>query len=153
MESASIAAVWLKTGVSKMLLAGGYSGRYLPGTGGAGYLIYVHQGVLFGVAFDPVRLEVRGTPVPILEDVAANPTQGGGQLDFSGAPSGHGTLVYLAGKGAGQAWPVVWLDSSGKMQPLLATQGTYLLPRFSPDGRRLALTMSTSSGTDIYSYD
>jgi Tol biopolymer transport system component len=34
-----------------------------------------------------------------------------------------------------------------------ATPGVYATPRFSPDGRRLALTVSTGSGTDIYSYD
>jgi len=62
-------------------------------------------------------------------------------------------LVYLAGKGTAQTWPVEWLDSSGKIQPLIATPGAYLHPRFSPDGRRLALTMSTSSGRDIYVYE
>jgi serine/threonine-protein kinase len=61
--------------------------------------------------------------------------------------------VYLAGKDAAQTWPLMWLDSSGKMQPLIATPGVYLLPRFSPDGRRLALAISSSSGDDIYSYD
>ena len=36
-------------------------------------------------------------------------------------------------------WPVVWLDASGKTQPLLARESLYYSPRFSPDGRRLAL--------------
>jgi serine/threonine-protein kinase len=153
MENASVEAMWLQSGVTKTLVSGGYFGRYLPGNGGAAYLVYLHQGVLFGVSFDPDRLETQGTAVPILEDVAADPTQGGGQFDFSAAPFGHGTLVYLAGKGAAQPWPVVWLDSSGKMQPLIATPGAYVVPRFSPDGRRLALAISSSSGTDIYSYD
>ena len=123
MENASVEAMSLKSGVTKTLVAEGYFGRYLPANGTRGYLVYLHQGVLFGAAFDPDRLEVQGTPVPLLEDVAASPIQGGGQFDFSGAPSGHGTLVYLAGKGAAQTWPVVWLDSSGKMQPLIATPG------------------------------
>ena len=114
--------------MTKTLVAEGYFGRYLPENGTRGYLVYLHQGVLFGAAFDPDRLEIQGTPVPLLEDVAANPIQGGGQFDFSAAPSGHGTLVYLAGKGAAQTWPVVWLDSSGKMQPLIATPGTYASP-------------------------
>src|SRR5438045_313255 len=88
----------------------GYFGRYLP----SGHLVRAHQGVLFGAAFDPVRLELRGTPGHVVEDVAANAVTGGGQFDFSGAPSGPGTLVYLTGKAADQAWPVVWLDHSGK---------------------------------------
>ncbi|MGD1093901.1 MAG: protein kinase [Bryobacteraceae bacterium] len=153
MESASVKVMSLRSGVIKTLVAEGYFGRYVPANGALGYLLYLHQGVLFGVAFDSIRLELQGTPVPFLEDVPSSPTQGGGQFDFSEAPSGHGTLVYLAGLGAAsQTWPVVWLDSSGKMQPLIAAPGAYSTPRFSPDGRRLALTLSTSSGTDIYVY-
>ena len=144
-ENANIEVMSLKTGQIKTLQRGGYFGRYLP----SGHLVYVHQGVLFGVALDPVRLEVRGTPIPLLEDVGANATLGGGQFEFYGEPSGPGTLVYLAGKGAAQRWQVAWLDNSGKMQPLMATPRAYNLPRFSPDGRRLAI----SDGSDLYIYD
>ncbi|HUB83446.1 MAG TPA: protein kinase [Bryobacteraceae bacterium] len=153
MEDASIEAMSLSSGVTRTLVKEAYFGRYLPASRGRGYLVYLHQGVLFGVAFDPGRLELQSAPVPLLEDVAANPTDGGGQFDFSMAPSGHGTLVYSAGKQTGQTWPVVWLDSSGKTSPLIATPGLYGEPRFSPDGRRLAVSMSTSSGTNIFSYD
>ena len=154
MESGSVEAMSLKTGVTKTLVAGGYFGRYVPESGTRGYLLYLHQGVLYGTAFDAERLEIQGKAVPLVEDVAAAPFDGGGQFDFSAAPSGHGTLVYLPGKGpTGQTWPVVWLDSSGKMQPLLAAPAAYMQPRFSPDGRRLALAMNTGSGPDIYSYD
>jgi serine/threonine-protein kinase len=152
-ESASVEAMSLKSGATKTLVPGGYFGRYLPENGTRGYLVYLHQGVLFGAAFDRARLEIQGTPVQLSEDVAAAAIQGAGQFDFSAAPSGRGTLVYLAGKGAAQTWPVVWLDGTGKMQSLVATPGVYVLPRFSPDGRRLALTMSTSSGMDIYIND
>jgi len=153
MGISSVEAMSLKSGVTKTLVAQGYFSRYLPDNGTRGYLLYLNQGVLFGAAFDPDRLEIQGTSVPLLEDVAAAPIQGGGQFDLSAAPSGHGTLVYLAGRGSAQTWPVAWLDSSGKVQPLIVTPGVYYLPRFSPDGRRLALAISTSGGDDIYSYD
>ena len=120
---------------------GGYYGWNLAG----GYLVYVHQGVLFGVKFDPKKLEVSGAPVPILEEVAANPITGGGQFDFSNT----GTFVYAAGKSAAQAWQVDWLDGSGRMQPLLAAPGAYSLPRLSPDGRKLAFV----NGGDISIHD
>jgi serine/threonine-protein kinase len=153
MENASVEATSFNSGVTKTLVAEGYLGRYLPANGTRGYLVYLHQGVLMAAGLDPTRLELQSTPVPLLEDVGASPIQGGGQFDVSWAPSGHGTLVYLAGKGATQTWPVMWLDSSGKMQPLVASLGAYTVPRFSPDGRRLALLMSTSSGTDVYVYE
>jgi hypothetical protein len=91
--------------------------------------VYVHQGVLLGVGFDPTRLEVRGAPVPLLGDLAANPVTGEGHFDFSSTR----TFVYAAGKSAAQGWQVAWLDSSGKMQPLLATPSTYTALRLSPD--------------------
>ena len=33
-----------------------------------------------------------------LDEVAGEDTNGAGQFDFSPAPSGHGTLIYLSGK-------------------------------------------------------
>jgi Tol biopolymer transport system component/predicted Ser/Thr protein kinase len=140
-DNASIEVVSLKTGQVKIVQRGGYYGRYLP----SGHLVYVHQGALFGVKFDAARLELRGAPVPVLEDVAANPVTGGGQFDFSST----GTFVYVAGKSAAQEWQLAWLDSSGTMRPLLATLGAYTQPRFSPDGKRLAFV----NGGDIYVYD
>ena len=41
-----------------------------------------------------------------------------------------------------------WLDAAGKAQPLLAKPDTYLYPRLSPDGTRLAL-----SADDIWVYE
>jgi Tol biopolymer transport system component/predicted Ser/Thr protein kinase len=149
MDDASIEVVRLSTGERKTLQRGGYFGRYLP----SGHLVYMHQGTLFGVPFDAARLELRGTPTPILEDVAGNANLGGGQFDFSAGLSVPGTFVYLAGKGASQNWPVVWLESSGKTQPLLQTAGGYNTPRFSPDGEHLALIATTGSGNDVFVYD
>jgi serine/threonine-protein kinase len=105
----------------------------------------VHQGALYGASFDPSRLELRGAAVQLLQDVAANPATGGGQFDFSST----GTFVYAAGKRAAQARQVVWMDNSGRMQPLLAIPGAYAIPRLSPDGTKLAYL----DGADIYVYD
>jgi serine/threonine-protein kinase len=87
-EDAVIEVLSLKTGQVTLLVHGGYFGRYVPG----GHLLYVHQGVLFGLGFDAGRLKVHGTPRPLMEDVAANPITGGGQFDFSGAHPGLGRL-------------------------------------------------------------
>ena len=142
-DQSSIAAVSLKTGQTKVLLRGGYFGRYVP----PGWLVFVRQGALFGVRFNVDRLGVQGSPVPLVQDLAANPMTGGGQFEFS-AEAG-GSLVYLAGKGAAQNLQVAWMDGSGTMTPLLATPGTYSVPRFSPDGKKLMIL----SGSDIYVHD
>jgi Tol biopolymer transport system component len=152
-EDASIAAVSLKTGQTKTLVHGGYFGRYLPTGDATGHLVYIHDGVLFAVPFDPTRLELRGAAVPLLEDLAGDPNSGAGQFSFSGVPSGPGTFMYRTGKVSGQSYPVSWLDHSGKTQPLIATPGFYLAPRFSPDGQRLALAQIAGNNIGIFVYD
>jgi serine/threonine-protein kinase len=142
MENANIEAFSVKTGKIKIVQRGGYYARYLP----SGHLVYLHQGVLFGVKFDPGTLEVHGSPVPLLDDVAANPVTGGGQFDFSRT----GTFVYMAGKSSAQTWQLEWLDSSGQRSPLMIAPGAYAVPRFSPDGKKLAYI---AGGADLYVYD
>jgi hypothetical protein len=88
-DDASIEILSLNSSQWKVVQRGGYFGRYLP----SGHLIYIHQGTLFAVGFDVERLEVHGTPVPVLEDVAASAGSGGGQFDVAR----NGTLVYLFG--------------------------------------------------------
>jgi serine/threonine protein kinase/Tol biopolymer transport system component len=128
----------------KILLRGGTFGRYVP----TGHLIYINQGTLFAVPFDLEKLEVRGTPAPILEDVAYEPTVGSGQFDFSR----NGTLAYRSG-GQGGLVTVQWLDSAGKTQLLLAKPGFYQRPSLSPDGRRLAVEVLDGSNQDIWVYE
>jgi serine/threonine-protein kinase len=131
----------------KTLVRGGTYGRYLP----SGHLLYVNRGTLFAVPFDLGTLGVRGTPTPLLDDVAYSPVSGGAKFAFSGV----GTFVYRSG-GASltDLLTVAWLDGAGKTQPLLAKPGDYLRPTLSPDGQRLALDMTEGSGSmDIWVYD
>jgi serine/threonine-protein kinase len=94
-------------------------------------LVYINNGTLYAVPFDLDRLEVRGAPARVLEEVAYNTAFGSGQLDFSRT----GTLVYRRGGAGSGLVTVQWLDGAGKTQP--AKPGAYLFPRLSPDGNRL----------------
>lgn len=145
-DGANIALLSLKTGKWTTVHRGGYFGRYLP----SGHLVYIHQGVLFGAPFNPVRGELEGTPVALLEEVSTTRFTGAAQLDFSQT----GTMVYLSSKGSG-TYPIAWMDAAGKVQPLLATPGEYFSPRLSPDGQRLALAGGSAgpAGLDILVYD
>ena len=141
MEEANIEVLSLRTGQVKIVQRGGYAGRYLP----SGHLVYVHQGVLYGVKFNLENLEALGQPMPLLEDMAANQATGGGQFDISNG----GTLLYSAGTGAAQGWQIQWLDSTGSTRPLLAAPDSYGNPRVSPDGTKLTYVR----GGDMYLYD
>jgi serine/threonine-protein kinase len=142
-ETESMGVVSLKTGAVKALLSGGTRGRYLATNGSDGHLVFLRGAVMYAAAFDPVRLEVRGNPEPILEDMAST------LFDVSRT----GTLVYHSGIATDQKWPVVLMDSSGKTEPLLTTPGAYSWPQFSPDGKRLALEVDTGKGQEIFVYD
>jgi serine/threonine-protein kinase len=142
LDGASIEAQSLgRDGLRKMLVRGATWGRYL----GSGHLVYVNKGTLFAVPFDSDRLEVHGTPTPVLEDVAYDSALGSALIDFSHT----GMLVYQNSKQAGGLVTVQWLDRSGNTRPLLPVPGNYLSPTLSPDASRLALT----SAGDIWMYE
>ena len=46
-----------------------------------------------------------------------------------------------------------WMDAAGTLQPLVAKPGLYGRPSLSPDGNRIAVEFSQSSGSDIWIYD
>jgi hypothetical protein len=81
-EDATIDVVRLDSGERRTVWRGGYFARFLPTGPSRGYLVYMQAGVLFGVPFDPHALEVQGTPVPILEDVASDADSAAGGFSF-----------------------------------------------------------------------
>jgi len=141
LDGANIEVISLEKRRRSTVVRGGTWGRYLP----SGHLVYISKGTLFAVPFDPIRLEVRGTPTPVLEDVAYNAAWGSAQIDFSRT----GTLVYRDGRAGGGLVTIQWVDESGNTSPLLPVPGNYLSPALSVDGNRLAFT----SGGDIWVYD
>ncbi|MBM3767761.1 MAG: hypothetical protein FJW32_20420 [Acidobacteria bacterium] len=150
-EDSVIEAISLRTGARQIVQQGGYYPVFLPGAGGSsgkGHLLYLHQSTLFAVLFDPVQLAIGGTHVPLMYDVSSTQAAGG---DFAFTPSG--AFVYLSGKSTPPEWPISWIDRTGEVTPLLAAQGQYSSPRFSPDGTRLAYSKKNGKGQDIWVKD
>ena len=117
---------------------------------GVGHLVYVNNGTLFAVPLDVDALEVRESPVRLLEQVAYSAPNGAAQIDFSQT----GVLLYRSGVAVGSGLVTVqWLDSDGKTQPLLAKPGRYERPRLAPEGRRLALEILDGSKRDVWIYE
>ena len=130
-ENAQIAVLDLTTGRQKVLLAGGNSPHFAP----PGYLVYGIAGTLRAVPFDLKNLEVRGSPVPVVQRVV---TRGNGAASFSLASDG--TLVYLAGDPLGSAIrSLVWVDRQGREEAIPAPPRAYTYARVSPDRTKLAL--------------
>ena len=140
LDGATVEVQSLRNGRRKTLVRGGTFGRYLA----SGYLVYINQGRLFALPFDPDRLELHGTATPVLEDVAYSAAYGSAQIDFSRT----GTAVYRSSRMGAGLVTVQWLDAANNARPLLPVPGNYLSPTLSPDSSRLALT----SAGDIWVY-
>jgi serine/threonine-protein kinase len=112
-----------------------------------GDLLYARNGTVFSVPLDTRQLETRGTPVPVLEQVAYVPTGGSAQFDVSTT----GELAYETGNI--DTALIQWLDGSGNLEPLLDKPGNYTWPRLSPDGGRLVYRLSEGLKTDLWVYD
>ena len=144
-DAANIEVMSLVDRRRKTLVRGGTFGRYLP----SGHLVYVNRGTLFAVPFDVDRLEVHGTPAPVLGQIGHIAENGSAQLDFSQT----GTFIYRSGGAGVGLSTVAWLDGAGKAQPLLAKPGAHSNLSLSPDGQRLAVEVWEGSAADIWVYD
>jgi serine/threonine-protein kinase len=145
-----IEVVDVENGTPKVLLDSGYDARYVPTSNESGHLVFVQKGTLYGVAFDLRRLEVRGTPVPLVTGVGTNTLiAGGGQYTVSDT----GTFAYLPSGQVSNRQPLMWMTSSGQMTPLVAQPGEYGAPRFSPDGAWLAYIATGPKGGDVWVHD
>ena len=141
-----VAAFDLESGERKVLVAGVY-GRYSP----TGHLVYVSaDGLLLAVPFDPEELELTGDPVVLFDGIAVG---GFGSADLQIAADG--TLAYMAGDATSGLGRAVWVDRRGDVTPIDPNwefdpgmpEAALVL---SPDGRRLAVKISTDSGDDIW---
>ncbi|MDE3128875.1 MAG: PD40 domain-containing protein, partial [Gemmatimonadota bacterium] len=120
-----------------------------PGLGAVGMLdgmlVYGTSGAeLVAAPFDTKAEALAGPGRPVLTDVA----QGNRGVELA-ALSHTGTLVYATGTGQSA---LVLADSAGET-PLVPGAREYSFPRYSPDGQRLAVSISTGATRDVWLYD
>lgn len=94
-DDSEIAALTLDSGERTVLVRGGTFGRYAT----TGHLVYHRGEAILAAGFDPVKLEVTGTPATVLQGVLGSPPDtrtGVAQFAFSNT----GDLAYVAPAGA-----------------------------------------------------
>jgi serine/threonine-protein kinase len=141
----SVVVLDLKTGQRKTLIRGGSDAQYAE----TGHLIFAASGALRAVRFDPVRLELLGDPVTVVDRVMVKPT-GAANYTISRA----GRLVYIAAGLSEMTAPraLLWVNRKGHEEPTGAPSRAYGTPRLSPDGTRVAAEIYDQS-TDIWIWD
>ena len=113
----------------------------------AGYILFERHTTTYGiwaVQFSIDRLATEGAPFLVVPG-GSGPTVGS-----------DGTLAFVRG------WPptsqLVWIDQKGSIEPIgelhgQIGQGSGPVMALSPDGRRLALSIDSVVGTELWSYD
>jgi eukaryotic-like serine/threonine-protein kinase len=153
-RDAEVVVETLATGARKPLLKDAADARYVP----TGHLVFLRRGTLFAVPFDADRLEIRGTPEPVLPLVAQALT-GGNEGDETGAGqfafAATGMLAWVRAEVVQYpAGPLVTVDRSGNVAALPESAKPYAGPvRVSPDGRRLAASVLTLTERGLWVYD
>jgi len=135
----------LKTGERRDLIQAGMRPQYAL----SGHLLFSQGGTLMAAPFDSGQLHVTGAAVPVIEGVLQASSTGATQYSFSD----NGALVYIPGRSlAVERGKLVWVDRKGTEQPIAAPERSFVRPRVSPDGRRLAVAIA-DAGFQIWIYD
>ena len=144
-DGSRIDAVRPSTGERTTVLEGASMAHYLP----TGHLVFGRQGFLFAVRFDLDRLAVRGSPVPVVENVMGMRSSGVVHAGFSE----NGLLAYITGSPKSRRSRLVWRYRDGRADPLAAPIAGYVGPRLSPDRKRIAVPIEGGTTFDVWTWD
>ena len=123
-----------------------------PGTApryaSSGHLIVRRGTSILAAPFDPVRVEVTGPVVPVVDDVAIE-RGAGGPPHLAVSPSG--SMAYVP---AARSYALALVEPDGT-ERLLTEDLLLENPQFSPNGRRLVVTRTRRAGepSDLWVYD
>ncbi len=134
----TIAVIDLSTGERTKLVTGTRA-RYAA----TGHLVWAEPtGRLLASAFDPKRLELTGPTITLAEEVSGATADGVAQFEVTDG----GALIYVPA----QPRQLVVVDRAGRTVTVFDPPGVYHSPRYSPDGRQIAVDISEPSGRDIW---
>ena len=119
-----------------------------PRYASSGHLVFARANTLLAVPFDAARPTVTGTAVPVVDDVSMIQAIGVAHFDVAAT----GTLVYLRNDVGFQDQQLVLLNRVGAATTIPVPPRAYETPRFSPDGRRVALAIRDAD-PDIWVLD
>jgi serine/threonine-protein kinase len=152
-EHADIVALDLATGEQQTVLTNAMNPIYSP----TGHLLFMSEGALMGVTFDPRNAAGQGQPVVLIGDVmqalvGTNSGQETGAAQV--ALSMSGDLAYAPG-GVGQpvAGRVVRITPRGDTIPVGMEHRDWIQFRLSPDGARLAAVSRRGQQQEVWIHD
>ncbi len=112
-------------------------------------LAWIEEGALQTAEFDAASLRFTSAPVSMPEQAQANIRTA--EAMFATSP--NGLLAYLPGRTPDALLDLKWLDARGVSEPALEQRGDYSGARLSPDGKRLAFTLTEGGSSQIWVYE
>ncbi|MFN2603322.1 MAG: protein kinase [Gemmatimonadaceae bacterium] len=137
-DKSKLEVISLKTRKRQVVFEGGYFGRYVND-----HLLFVRNGAVESVEFDPHTLKASGSPVSLSLDVEVTPQNG--WAGFTVAP--NGTLAYRTDVLKDVA--LTWSDENGNEETAIDSVGRYTSWAPSPDGKKIAVVRDG----DMWVYD
>jgi serine/threonine-protein kinase len=130
------------SGETRLVMENALAGRLLAG----GFLLFIRDDALWAARFDADRLEVLGSPTPVVQSVRV---EAGRATQL--AVASNGTLVYVAGGGSGVSQKrLVWVTRAEQQEILRAPPRNYIGLRLSPDAARAAVQVVGNEGADLW---
>src|SRR5262249_15735436 len=116
----------------------------------SGYLFFAGEQTLQAQPFDLRELRLKGSALVVAERMGINP--GLHHAQFSVSESG--SVAYFPGL-RGEGWPMALPARNGKQVGSVSEIAPYFPPRFSPDGKRVAVAFGDGQGRqqDIWIID
>jgi eukaryotic-like serine/threonine-protein kinase len=145
-DEGRIVVVRLDSGERTVVHTGGAYPRYVS----TGHIVYVLKNTLFALPFDLETLQVRGGPVPVVQDVrrAIGADIGIAQYAISDA----GSLVYIKGGDASRV-SLALADRTGNRKPLSGSTAYAFHPRFNYDDSRIAVHRVDDGNPNVWIFE
>ena len=132
-ETRKIALYSLETKQTKILIEQGAHPRFAND-----HIVFSRDGTLFAAPFDMKRREITGAAFTLMGGVFEILSDGKSLFDVSPA----GTFAFVPGPALGaENRGLVWLDRKSGETSISDQQLPYYMPRISPDGRKLAVSV------------
>jgi len=144
-DGSNVSLLGTDTAEQRVLIEDAGQPHYLP----SGHLIFARAQDLLAVAFDVDRLEVVGSPFPVVTGVFRPTVVASAQYSLSET----GTLAYVPAGEIPQGSTLVWVDPDGRVTPTGIPAGIYRWPHLSPNGSKVAVATQGPGNAHIWVYD
>jgi serine/threonine protein kinase len=146
-QNPRIDAVMLDTGKRSVVVENAYAPRYLR----SGHLLFQREGLILIAPFDPVKLKLTGTAIPLIDEVRREGFFSDGQTAQL-AISRSGTLAYIPAISS-DSRVLGWMSQAGVFQQIALEAGNLGFARVSPTGKQIALVLMHDRESEVHIYD